>query len=371
MTDNSSLYIGLMSGTSLDSVDSVIASFEPEFQLIAQSTTLIPSDLKNKIRQLMHADNDSVALLGETHHALGKLFAQASHTLLTEHQLPTSKIAAIGSHGQTIRHCPEQGYTLQIGDASLITELTKITTVADFRSRDVAAGGQGAPLVPAFHQALFSSSEIDRVILNVGGMANLTYLPADKTVSVTGFDTGPGNILMDSWIARHQGKNFDKDGAWATSGTIHQKLLQALLAQPYFSAPPPKSTGRELFNLEWLDRLITSTAHHITPADAQATLLELTAQSATRAIREHIRSEEFELYLCGGGSHNTALLQRIQALLPTTPVGLTDQLGLDADWVEAAAFAWLAYRCLQKRSGNLPEVTGANGLKVLGAIYPA
>ena len=365
------IYIGLMSGTSLDAIDVAAVSFEPAFVLHASHTTEIPADLKAQIIQLTLPGNDEIDLMGQVHHALGNLFAHSVNQLIEENALPLSRICAIGSHGQTIRHRPELGFTLQIGDASLIAERTGITTVADFRSRDMAAGGQGAPLVPAFHEALFRTTSEDRVLLNIGGMANLTYLPANPTTPIQGFDTGPGNILLDSWIQKHTKHNYDKDGHWAASGTCQPDLLASLLSLPYFAEPPPKSTGREQFNLDWLQSHLDKQTCSYAVEDIQATLLELTALTCCQSILEHISSSEFSLYICGGGSHNTALVKRIAERLQPHKVSSTLELGLPADWVESAAFAWLAYRCLKQESGNLPSVTGAKAPRILGAIYHA
>ncbi len=285
--------------------------------------------------------------------------------LLAKAKISSSAIAAIGCHGQTIRHRPELGVSIQIGNAPLLAELTGITVIADFRSRDIAAGGQGAPLVPAFHAATFRSSDINRVIVNIGGISNLTWLPA--TGGITGFDCGPGNLLLDAWAQIHLGTPFDRDGAWSATGKILPGLLLAMLAHPFFSAPPPKSTGRDMFHLEWLKSIIPA---QFTPEDIQATLLALSANTIADAIHQYC-PEADEIYLCGGGAHNTALRNRLSALLPKITISLTDSLGIDADWVEAAAFAWLAYQAQHGLPGNLPAVTGAKGARILGAIYPA
>ncbi|WP_286240090.1 anhydro-N-acetylmuramic acid kinase [Neptuniibacter halophilus] len=365
----SPLYIGLMSGTSLDSIDAVAVRFEPTFELVASHSESFPAQLKQAISQLTLPGDNEIDRMGRVDIALGDLFAQAVSQLLTQHGLNPAEIRAIGSHGQTIRHRPEFSYTLQIGDANRIAELTGITTVTDFRRRDMAAGGQGAPLVPAFHRAMLHNPEQDRVLLNVGGMANLTFLPANPCEPVRGFDTGPGNILMDLWIQHCLGSDYDKDGQWASSGKVNNALLQDLLRLPYFQLPPPKSTGREQFNQQWLQ---DSVSRHDLPAeDIQRTLLELTARSVADSLQQHIPSQSFELLVCGGGSRNGLLLHRLAELLPGKRVSPTDQAGIDADWMEAAAFAWLAKRCLDGMSGNLSPVTGAAGERILGAIYQA
>ena len=264
-----------------------------------------------------------------------------------------------------MRHQPQSGYTTQLVNAALLTELTGITTIADFRSRDIAAGGQGAPLVPAFHQRVFYSEHEHRVIVNIGGMANITNLPC--VGAVTGFDCGPGNALMDGWIHEHQGARYDANGAWAASGKVLDDLCSHMFLNDFFRLPPPKSTGRETFNLAWAKRALGGNE---TPADVQATLLELTARGIVGAITQYCDGTQ-AAFVCGGGVHNGALMMRIAALMPSIRVNTTSELGVDPDWVEAMAFAWLAHETLAGRPGNLPDVTGARGLRVLGAIYPA
>jgi anhydro-N-acetylmuramic acid kinase len=267
-----------------------------------------------------------------------------------------------------LRHCPADGYTLQIGNAALLAELTGITVVNDFRSRDIAAGGQGAPLVPAFHAKVLRNPEIRRVIANIGGIANITDLPANG--EVRGWDTGPGNMLLDAWIRRYKGAHYDRDGTWAASGTVQNTLLTALTRHPYLTQPPPKSAGREQFNLAWLDATVEKLDRTLNPADVQATLLEFTAISLCDAVSRECPGTR-ELYVCGGGVHNRTLMQRISTLLPNLDVTTTSSLGIDPDWVEALAFAWLARQALHHATGNLPSVTGARGERILGAIYPA
>jgi anhydro-N-acetylmuramic acid kinase len=299
---------------------------------------------------------------------IGRAFADAALRLLRQAGIDPGSVRAIGSHGQTIRHGPrgETPFTLQIGDANVIAERCGITTVADFRRRDMAAGGQGAPLLPALHAALFAQPGRTRVVLNLGGIANITVLPGDPQQSIRGFDTGPANCLMDAWIARHHGVGHDEGGAWAAEGRVDQALLDALLADAYFASPPPKSTGRELFNLDWLAQRLAGDAHEA--VDVQATLLELTARSAAQAIRTHA-SDADDVLVCGGGVHNPLLMAALRRGLAPLPVRSTQELGIDADFVEATAFAWLAKRRLDALPGNLPEVTGARGERVLGAIY--
>jgi anhydro-N-acetylmuramic acid kinase len=308
--------------------------------------------------------------LGELDMALGELFAAAANALIKKAGLDTKDIRAIGCHGQTLRHRPRAAhpFTLQIGNPSVIAERTGITTVADFRARDMAAGGQGAPMVPVFHHQMFHSSRYNRAIVNIGGIANVTSLPAEASQPVTGFDTGPGNTLLDQWIHRHHARAHDEAGQWAASGRAARELLEMLLADPYFSSPPPKSTGREHFNLEWLQAQLKKMPAPPSADDVQATLLQLTAQSIARAIREFL-PQTTEAYVCGGGAHNRALMAALAQNLPGMTVTTTDKLGLPPDWVEAAAFAWLAHQTLEGLPGNLPSVTGAKRAVVLGGIY--
>lgn len=364
-----SLYLGLMSGTSVDGVDAVLARFEPEFEIVASHSTSISAELRRRILDMAGGKDESIDKLGILDRDLADLFADAANNLIDAHQIPRHTITAIGSHGQTLRHRPSLGFTLQSGDPSRIAEQTGVTTIADFRRRDLAAGGQGAPLVPAFHRALFQKSGTDRVIINIGGMANLTSLPGDTEQPVIGFDTGPGNVLMDEWINQHLHKSYDRNGDWSASGTVIIDLLTRLLAETYFQLPPPKSTGRELFSLTWLNDHLNGLAA-AKAQDVQATLAELTAVSICKAIGS-LGMRTPELYLCGGGAHNRHLMQRIAAHAPGSSVHSTAALGLDPDWVEAAAFAWLAWRTDNALSGNLPAVTGATGERILGAIYPA
>jgi anhydro-N-acetylmuramic acid kinase len=284
--------------------------------------------------------------------------------LLKKTRTNSANVQAIGCHGQTIRHRPDAGYTIQLGNGALLAELTHNIVVCDFRSRDIAAGGEGAPLVPAFHQAVFAAPTIHRVIVNIGGIANLTDMGGR---AIQGFDTGPGNMLMDAWIQRHLGENFDRDGAWAQGGNCIPALLQMLLAHEYFRRAPPKSTGRELFNLEGLESQLSGKEN---PRDVQATLLEFTAASIALAVKTHCVGAK-EIYVCGGGASNAALMSRLTAVFPGLPVATTAKLGIHPDWVEACAFAWLARQALHLRPANLPSVTGAAGSRVLGAIYPA
>jgi anhydro-N-acetylmuramic acid kinase len=364
-------YIGLMSGTSVDGVDAALVSIPVNGQLalLAAHQHPFPAAVRDAIQALMLPGPNEIEREGELDVQLGRLFAEATHALLAKSGVGASRIRAIGSHGQTIRHRPHAAhpFTRQIGNPSVIAEETGITTVADFRARDLAAGGEGAPLAPAFHHWLFRKSGINRAIVNIGGIANITWLPATGNSAVLGFDTGPGNTLLDQWIARHRNESYDRDGAWAGSGRAHERLLAQLMADEYFSKAPPKSTGREHFNLAWLEQRL---ADKPAPEDVQATLAELTAASIVRGTN-FLPDKIAEIYVCGGGSHNRHLLARLRALLPNIPVATTETLGLDPDWVEAAAFAWLAHQTLAGHSGNLPSVTGARHPVLLGGIYLA
>lgn len=367
------LFVGLMSGTSIDGVDAALAEFPARGlpRLRATHAVAMPPDLRARILQLTRTGGNEIDLLGELDVEIGRLFAHAALALLEAAGVAPCDVAAIGSHGQTIRHRPLANYpfTLQIGDPNTIAEVTGITTVADFRRRDIAAGGHGAPLVPAFHESIFRDAHEDRVVLNLGGMGNVTLLPADKDVLVRGFDTGPANVLLDLWHERHRGTPLDRDGAWGRGGRVSGDLLARLMADPYFSQPPPKSTGREHFDAQWLSQQIASCGQNIAPQDVQATLVELTARSVAEALSTWGFTAG-ALYTCGGGTHNRFLCERLGALLPHMRVKSTAELGVDPDHVEAMAFAWLAQRTLQSLSGNLPAVTGARHPVILGGIYP-
>jgi anhydro-N-acetylmuramic acid kinase len=362
-------YIGLMSGTSVDGIDAALVSIPASGQpaLVATHQHSLPIALRDAIQALMQPGPNEIEREGELDIQLGHLFAQAVKELLAKSGIGSSRIRAIGSHGQTIRHRPHapHPFTRQIGNPSVIAEETGITTVADFRARDLAAGGEGAPLVPAFHHWLFRKSGVHRVIVNIGGIANLTWLPATEDSTVLGFDTGPGNTLLDQWISLHRNQPYDRDGTWAASGHIQKELLARLLGDEYFAKAPPKSTGREHFNLAWLEQQLVDTP---VLEDIQATLAELTAASIVGGIN-HLPDKPAEIYVCGGGSHNRHLLARLRALLIGIPVATTEALGFDPDWVEAAAFAWLAHQTLAGHAGNLPSVTGARHPVLLGGIY--
>jgi anhydro-N-acetylmuramic acid kinase len=310
--------------------------------------------------------------MGRLDSEIGELFAAAANALLRQSGLKSDDIRAIGSHGQTIRHrpSPPQPFTLQIGNPAVIAHNTGITTVADFRRADMAVGGQGAPLVPAFHNAVFRSREFSRVVVNIGGMANLTVIDKDPSNRIIGFDTGPGNVLINSWIEQRQQKTFDQDGQWAASGLVVRGLLELMLNDRYFSAQPPKSTGREHFHLQWIEKKLNEFASPVKDEDVQATLTELTAATITNDIKKFAAGSD-EIYVCGGGVHNGVLMDHLRKFLVPRRVAPTSTLGIDPDFVEAATFAWLAKCTMDGIAGNLPSVTGARKNVVLGAIYPA
>jgi len=362
-------YVGLMSGTSMDALDAVLVDFSTSpLQIIATLGHPLPGDLRQQLLALTSSGDNELERAAQADIRFARFSAETVMELLARTAIPSAAIQAIGSHGQTIRHGPnaDPAYTVQIGDGNTLAQLTGITTVADFRRRDMAAGGQGAPLVPAFHESCFRRDGVTRVILNIGGMANISILPASPQRPTTGFDTGPGNVLMDGWIRHCRGEAYDADGAWACSGRIHRALLDRLLADPYFALPPPKSTGREHFNLDWLQsQLPADTAE----ADIQATLCELTACSIAQAVEQYA-PDCSELLVCGGGADNGYLMQRLATLLPACTVATTARYKLEPRWVEATAFAWLARQTLNHLPGNLPAVTGAHQAVILGAIYP-
>ena len=367
-------YVGLMSGTSLDAIDAVLLRIQDNggIELVSLINSPFPDRISTQLRGMIAGNTESLHELCSLDTELGEIYATVSLDLISKSGYKPGDIKAIGCHGQTVRHHPEgkHPYSLQIGNPSIIAEVSGITTVADFRARDIAAGGQGAPLVPAFHRAVFSDSDSQRVIVNIGGIANITLLPRTKSrEAVTGYDTGPGNCLLDSWSLSCRGLAFDENGSWASSGKVDKKLLDALLTDSYFSKSPPKSTGTDHFNLEWIEK-IYPTAARKKAEDVQATLAELTAHTiALTIIREGYDSNE--IYLCGGGVHNGDLTQRIQRHLSAANIFSTEKLGLDPDFVEATAFAWLAWRTMNKKTGNLPSVTGARHPVILGGIFQA
>ncbi len=365
-------YIGLMSGTSLDGVDGVLAELGEGAPLRSSAFVhrSMPDDLRAELLALNCPGDNEIHRSALAANSLMQLYAQAVSELLRQARLDAKAIAAVGAHGQTVRHRPGEfdgtGYTTQLANGALLAELCGIDVVCDFRSRDVAAGGQGAPLVPAFHAACFAQPGLDVAVLNLGGIANLSLLPAHGEVQ--GFDCGPGNVLMDLWCQRHRGQAFDADGAWAGSGRVHPDWLTQWLAEPFFDRPPPKSTGRDLFNVHWLDARVAASAE---PADVMATLAELTAAAVTQALRRHAPATQ-RLLVCGGGALNHHLMATLRRRLgPSVELMSTLQSGLPPDQVEALAFAWLASRFSARAPGNLAGVTGARGARVLGALYPA
>jgi len=366
----SSLYIGLISGTSMDAIDCALVDFRnrrPEqLDFITQD---IPEDLRAKLLALCEDHHGQIPLLGETDVEFARELAHAVDRILEKNDLKPSQIAAIGSHGQTIRHLPTGNapFTLQIGDPNTIAELSGITTVADFRRRDMAAGGQGAPIVPAFHREIFSSADNHRIVLNIGGMANITVLK--KSGEIRGYDTGPGNVLMDTWIGEHQGHPYDRDGRWARSGMVIPALLEKFLSDPYFQLPAPKSTGRELFNATWLEKHLDGFAQETANADVQATLMALTLESISRDIRREL--EKGEVIVCGGGANNGYLMESLAEALPAFRVMRSSSLGVLEDSVEAVAFAWLAHQTLHQVPVNFTDITGSSHPVIAGGIYYA
>lgn len=367
------LYIGLISGTSLDGIDTVISQIATtgEFKLVAARTHPIPRAIRQRLLDLSQKNQpDALDQYATLDNQLGRLFAEACNQLLDEQQLKHEQITAIGSHGQTIRHYPDSEFptSLQIADPNIIAEQTGITTVADFRRRDMAAGGQGAPLVPPFHKAVFQHHSLNRVILNIGGIANITVLPAASGF-VTGFDTGPGNGLLDNWCLRHHGCDYDKDGLLAAQGRVIPELLMQMCADPYFSLQAPKSTGREYFTIQWIENQLNQYNTACAHLDVLATLTELTAQTIADAIKS-LEMEFDEIVVCGGGSHNPTLIRRIGEKHPGILINSTETHGLHPDWIEASAFSWLAHQTISGVAGNLPRVTGAGHAVILGGIWP-
>ena len=370
MADPAALYLGLISGTSADGIDVALASFDPAPTLHAGITVAYPHDLRRRIVDLAQGDG-RIALdeLGALDVEIGRAFAAAANQLLAEAGVPASRVRALGSHGQTVRHRPATAiaYTLQLGDPNVIAEATGIPTVADFRRRDIAAGGQGAPFAPAFHAAVLGRGRSGRVVVNLGGIANITVLPASGGVPIIGFDTGPANCLLDAWAELHLGKSADTGGAFAASGTVRPDLLHRMLDEPYFRMPPPKSTGREVFNATWLHSQLDGMP--CPAADVQATLLELSARTVADAIRTHA-ADCGEVLACGGGVHNPVLMAALARALAPIPVSSLAARGIDPDFVEAMLFAWLARERIEEQPVNdLPRVTGAHGARVLGGIY--
>ena len=370
--DSGPLYIGLMSGTSMDGIDAALISFaDHECDVLMTAMSPYPEELRSElVTASRQPETCTVDKIGQLDRWVAECFANAALQLIEKSNLSENSIVAIGSHGQTLRHQPRvaRPFTLQIGDPNIIAYRTGLTTVADFRRRDLAAGGEGAPLAPAFHHWLFSDDVRNRCVLNIGGIANVTMLLTDRDATL-GFDTGPGNFLMDNWIRRHRDKPFDENGAWAGSGSIHAPLLAIMLDDPYFELPPPKSTGFEYFNNGWIHSKIASLGdQQVCSIDVQTTLAELTAKTIATSVLSHARDID-DVLVCGGGAHNSYLMSRLRSYLSGVAVTTTDEHGLHPDWVEAAAFAWLAKRRLTNDPSSLPEVTGASSGQVLGAVY--
>ncbi|WP_116136693.1 anhydro-N-acetylmuramic acid kinase [Trinickia diaoshuihuensis] len=384
--DADNVYFGLMSGTSMDGVDGIAVEFRADGppRVLADAFVGFADGLRDALFALQQPGENEIEREALAASALAARYAVCCHELLRSANIAPTRVRAIGVHGQTVRHRPEKGYTRQINNPALLAEMTHIDVIADFRSRDVAAGGQGAPLVPAFHAQVFGAQDETRVVCNLGGISNITILPPARLragaagggtdgEAVRGFDCGPANVLLDEWARRHLGTPYDEGGRFAASGTVHQALLNVLLDEPFFGQAPPKSTGRDLFNEKWLDAKLAG-FEMLAPADVQATLAALTAVSIARDIERHAPGCR-AVYVCGGGARNPELLKALEQALEHSgvsgvPVMTTEALGVPPHHVEALAFAWLAMRCTQRAAGNLPAVTGAAGERVLGAIYP-
>ena len=363
-------FIGVMSGTSMDGIDTALVEIEDnQIELLAAHDHPMPESLKQRLLNICIGQPTSLAEIGELDHLLGHLFADAVNALLNHADYPADSITAIGNHGQTVYHKPEGDapFTMQLGDANIIAVKTGIDTVADFRRKDMALGGQGAPLVPAFHQCLFQSTDSSVVVLNIGGIANISVLRPNQ--KVIGYDTGPGNMLMDAWTQKHRGKKYDDGALFAKQGIVNQALLNDLLSEAYFARQAPKSTGRELFNLPWLERKLL--VHTLSEQDVQRTLCEYTAITIANDVARYAQGNTPELLVCGGGVHNPLLMQRLAQLLPNWVVNSTQIKGVDSDNMEAIAFAWLAQRRMHNLPSNLPEVTGACREASLGVLYYA
>ncbi len=369
--DHKELYIGVMSGTSMDGVDTALVSIEgTRITLLAHDEFPMPDDLKARLLEVCIGQKTDLINIGELDHKLGHLFADAVLQLLDKSDTPVSSVTAIGNHGQTVFHQPtgDSPFTMQLGDANIIAAKTQIQTVADFRRKDMALGGQGAPLVPAFHHTIFHPQESSVVVLNIGGISNISVLrPNQPTL---GYDTGPGNMLMDAWADKHTGEKFDRDAQFALKGQLNQALLEQLLNEPYLSQIPPKSTGRELFNLPWLEQRLTE-FKDLSTEDVQRTLCEYTALTIVNEVETYRLGNQPALYVCGGGTRNPLLMKRLAELLPNWEVESTTVKGVDADYMEAMAFAWLAQRHVHQLPSNLPEVTGASRAASLGVLYRA
>jgi anhydro-N-acetylmuramic acid kinase len=360
------LYVGVMSGTSLDGADAALVDFSSSVpRTLAFATVPFSAALRDELLMLCAPGNDSLDLAGRVCVELADVYARAVDAVIVGAGISRTDVAAIGCHGQTVRHRPELGFTIQLNDPARLAEHAGIDVIADFRRRDMAAGGQGAPLVPAFHEAVFRHPEKTRAIVNIGGISNVTLLaPGHATM---GFDCGPGNVLLDAWAHLHIGKQYDEDGRWASRGTSDAETLSRLLAEPFLAEPPPKSTGRELFHLAWLDARLPP---NYDPVDIQSTLTDFTARSIIAAIDQFCPATQ-EIYLAGGGARNATLVKRIAAHAGRRPVATTDALGVATGHVESMAFAWLAMKCLRREPVDLTTATGARAPRILGAIYPA
>ena len=368
------LYIGLLSGTSADAIDGTLVDLSDKQPKVLQTLTLpIPEATKATVFNLAISGTAEIEKIRVLDQQFAHLFSKTATMLCKASDINTAAVKAIGSHGQTIRHYPPNGltsgYSLQIGDPNIIAEQTGITTVADFRRRDIAAGGHGAPLAPALHNAVFRSDNTDRIILNTGGIANITHLSING--GTLGFDTGPANGLMDSWCQQQIRQPYDTNGQWAATGTTNHDLLEQLLQHPFFALKAPKSTGREDFNVNWLEQQLREFGQRLSPKDVQATLLSLSVHTITQAIEQIDRHKNAEVYICGGGAHNKLLVDTLRKTLSPRQLLSTEALGIHPDWVEALAFAWLAKQTMAGKTGNLPAVTGAKKAVVLGAIFPA
>jgi len=364
-------FIGLMSGTSMDALDAVLVDFASGHPtLLATLSRPLPDELRRHLLALASPGENELDRSARADIQLGRFSAETVQQLLAQCEVSPTQVQAIGSHGQTVRHAPdaEPAYTVQIGDANTIAQLSGITTVADFRRRDMVVGGQGAPLLPAFHNALYRGNDMNRVALNLGGIANITVLPADAGAPVIGFDTGPANVLMDAWCQQRCNSAYDQDGKRAANGKVNLTLLAQLESDPYFSLPPPKSTGREHFNLDWFSPQLP--AEGLSDEDILATLCELSARTIAQAIARHAAGTQ-QVIVCGGGAYNPFFLQRLSANLEGVAVISSADLGIEPRWIEAMGFAWLARQTLKRQPGNLPSVTGAKTPVILGAIYPA
>ncbi len=362
----SEIYLGVMSGTSVDGVDAAVVDFSSAApRTLAFASAGFDDGLRADVLALSAPGSDPLDLAGRASVELSRIYARAVEAALAKAGIERKSVTAIGCHGQTVRHRPERGFTIQLNDPALLAELTGIDVVADFRRRDIAAGGQGAPLVPAFHDAVFRHPSIARAVVNIGGISNVTWLSPKRPV--TGFDCGPGNVLLDAWAHRHLGTRFDENGAWAARGRSDRELLGRLLGDPYFDRAPPKSTGRELFRMEWLEQRLGAP---LDPVDVQSTLADFTAHAIATAIDRFCVPTD-EIYLAGGGARNRELASRIKALARGRPVASTDVLGVPSGHVESMAFAWLAMKCVRREAIDLASSTGARGPRILGAIYPA